>query len=100
MRFGIKGRRKTFISLNLVLRVTSNRDRVTMTIHHISVSYTFWYVLNWTSFLTLTAICVILAYWRWSNSRFVILINQIPGPKTVPIIGNILPFININRVGK
>nr|CAH0101008.1 unnamed protein product [Daphnia galeata] len=35
-------------------------------------------------------------YWVWSRSRFVRLINAIPGPKALPLLGNVLD-LNVNH---
>ncbi len=38
-------------------------------------------------------------YWRWSRSRFVRLVNVLPGPRTLPLIGNALEFIHLDKEG-
>lgn len=44
-------------------------------------------------------VSVILISWcYWCNSRYVRLVNAIPGPKGIPIIGNVLE-VNVNQVG-
>ncbi|XP_057368149.1 cytochrome P450 4c3-like [Daphnia carinata] len=46
---------------------------------------------EWSPRLFCTTIAVLLAvwYWSWSRSRFVRLINAIPGPKGLPFLGNL-----------
>jgi hypothetical protein len=50
--------------------------------------------LSW----TFTAIVILLAagyYWVWCRSRFVRLIDALPGPKPLPLLGNLLEVANI-----
>jgi hypothetical protein len=48
-----------------------------------------------------TALAGMLAgyYWVWSRSRFVRLIDALPGPKPLPLLGNILHFANFSLDG-
>jgi hypothetical protein len=43
----------------------------------------------------------LLAVWYllWSQSRFVRLINALPGPNALPLLGNALDLINLNQQG-
>lgn len=34
-------------------------------------------------------------YWRWTRSRFVRLIDVLPGRKGLPVLGNLLDFAHI-----
>jgi hypothetical protein len=38
-------------------------------------------------------------YWVWTRSRFVRLIDALPGPKPLPMLGNILHFANFSLDG-
>nr|CAH0107706.1 unnamed protein product [Daphnia galeata] len=47
--------------------------------------------IGWTPFITsILAGLLVAYYWIWSRSRFVRLINAVPGPDCLPILGNIL----------
>lgn len=39
-------------------------------------------------------------YWMWSRSRFVRLVDALPGPKPLPVLGNILHLANFSLDGK
>ncbi len=43
-------------------------------------------------------------YWVWSRTRFVRLIDALPGPKTLPLLGNILELVKYtsdsNKISK
>ena len=56
-------------------------------IQHLFFNYT------WSICIFVTLISF-FAYWRWRKSQYVQLIDKIPGPKTVPLLGNILHFTN------
>lgn len=43
-----------------------------------------------TSLWLLLAVIPVLYYWAWSRSHFVRLVNALPGPKYVPLLGNVL----------
>ena len=44
-----------------------------------------------TNRLWITLIATLLIYWfAWSRSRFVRLINRLPGPRGIPLLGNAL----------
>ncbi|EFX60571.1 hypothetical protein DAPPUDRAFT_276730, partial [Daphnia pulex] len=58
-----------------------------------------WSAAGWSPLsLTMTALVGLLAgyYWVWSRSRFVRLINALPGPKPLPLLGNILQLANFS----
>jgi cytochrome P450 family 4 len=38
----------------------------------------------------LLVVSLVFYYWTWSQSRVVRLINAIPGPKSLPLLGNLL----------
>lgn len=57
-----------------------------------------WIGFNWSTWAVLTS-AVLLVWILWRNSRYVRLIDAIPGPKGIPIIGNILQ-VNVDQVGK
>lgn len=57
-----------------------------------------WIGFNWPTW-TLVALCVIAYYWTWCNSRFARLIDAIPGPRGLPVLGSILD-LNVDQVGK
>nr|CAH0098902.1 unnamed protein product [Daphnia galeata] len=50
-----------------------------------------------TIFILIFAFLLAVWYLLWSQSRFVRLINALPGPKTLPILGNALDLINLNQ---
>jgi hypothetical protein len=45
-----------------------------------------WFPPMW----LLLVVSLVFYYWTWSQSRVVRLINAIPGPKSLPLLGNIL----------
>lgn len=47
---------------------------------------------------SLFALMIVVYYVVWSQSRFVRLINAIPGPDAMPILGNILE-LNVTHDG-
>lgn len=53
---------------------------------------------NWTTWFVLTSLAVI-GWICWRNSRYVRLINAVPGPKGIPILGNLLE-LNVGQVGR
>ena len=53
-----------------------------------------WIGFNWTTWSVL-AVLSLVVYWRWCKSRYVQYIDEIPGPKPVPILGNVLHFTNL-----
>ena len=53
---------------------------------------------NWTTWFVLTSI-LIIGWVCWRNSRYVRLINTVPGPEGLPILGNLLE-LNVGQVGK
>lgn len=62
--------------------------------------YSQWISLigfNWTTWFVLAS-CAVLAWICWRNSRYVRLINAVPGPKGIPILGNLLE-LNVGQVG-
>lgn len=62
------------------------------------LAYLQWIGFNWTTWLVLAASG--LAYYAlWRNSRFVRLIDAIPGPRGLPVLGSILD-LNVDQVGK
>ncbi len=42
---------------------------------------------------------ILVSYWRWSRSPFVRSINALPGPKTLPFLGNFVD-LNVDHGGK
>ena len=55
--------------------------------------------IRWTPIIgSLLAFLLAVYYWVWSRSRFVRLINAIPGPKALPLLGNVLD-LNVNHDG-
>ncbi|XP_046637346.1 cytochrome P450 4c3-like [Daphnia pulicaria] len=55
-----------------------------------------WWSAGWSPFsLAMTALAGLLGgyYWVWSRTRFVRLIDALPGPKTLPLLGNILELV-------
>lgn len=49
---------------------------------------------------TLVIIISCILYLKDKNSRFVTLVNRIPGPKTVLFLGNFLPVLMVPKHGK
>lgn len=47
-----------------------------------------------------TLLISFVLYLREKNSRFITLINKIPGPKPVMFFGNLLPFYKIKKEGE
>ncbi|EFX88345.1 hypothetical protein DAPPUDRAFT_311474 [Daphnia pulex] len=60
----------------------------------LDISWSAW-KWNPSSLLAMTALVGLLAgyYCVWSRSRFVRLIDALPGPKTLPLLGNILDLL-------
>jgi cytochrome P450 family 4 len=61
-----------------------------------------WSATGWSPFsLVMTALAGMLStyYWVWSRSRFVRLINALPGPKPLPMLGNIIYLANFSLDG-
>ncbi|XP_046450540.1 cytochrome P450 4C1-like [Daphnia pulex] len=59
----------------------------------LDISWSGW---KWSpSLLAMTTLAGLLAgyYWVWSRSRFVRLIDALPGPKTFPLLGNVLDLL-------
>ena len=55
--------------------------------------------VGWIPFIaSLLSGLVAVYYWVWSQSRFVRLVNAIPGPNALPILGNILE-LNVDHDG-
>ena len=54
--------------------------------------------LAWVVWTVITS-ALLIGWYFWCNSRYVRLVNTIPGPKGIPIIGNVLA-VNVNQVGK
>lgn len=54
----------------------------------------------WSNCLPLARIIpqLVLLYWKWTRSRFVRLINALPGPKAWPLLGNFLD-LNVDHDG-
>ncbi|KZS02528.1 Uncharacterized protein APZ42_000401, partial [Daphnia magna] len=48
--------------------------------------------IEWSPLYFWSALTILLTtwYWTWNRSRFVRLINAIPGPKHLPLLGNLL----------
>lgn len=48
--------------------------------------------IEWSPLYFWSALIILLTtwYWTWTQSRFVRLINAIPGPKHLPLLGNLL----------
>jgi cytochrome P450 family 4 len=66
-----------------------------------------WWSAGWSPFsLAMTALAGLLGgyYWVWSRTRFVRLIDALPGPKTLPLLGNILELVKYtsdsNKISK
>ncbi|XP_046636786.1 cytochrome P450 4c3-like [Daphnia pulicaria] len=58
-----------------------------------------WSAAGWSPLsLIMTALAGLLAgyYWVWTRSRFVRLIDALPGPKPLPLLGNLLHFANFS----
>ena len=60
--------------------------------------YLQWIGFNWSTWLVLAAAGLVY-YALWCNSRFVRLIDAIPGPRGLPVLGSILD-LNVDQVGK
>lgn len=60
--------------------------------------YLKWIGFNAPTWAVLVVI-LLLCWVCWRNTRFVKLIDAIPGPKGIPILGNILQ-VNVDQVGK
>jgi cytochrome P450 family 4 len=55
--------------------------------------------IGWISFIaSFLSGLVVVYYWVWSKSRFVRLVNAIPGPNALPLLGNILE-LNVDHDG-
>ena len=53
-----------------------------------------------TSTLWVLVLTSVLVYWiRWRNSRFVRLVDSVPGPRGLPLLGNALQ-LNVDQVGQ
>jgi hypothetical protein len=62
-----------------------------------------WFASGWSPFsLAMTALAGLMPgyYWvMWTRSRFVRLIDALPGPKPLPLLGNILQLPNFSLYG-
>ncbi|KAI9559852.1 hypothetical protein GHT06_013859 [Daphnia sinensis] len=55
-----------------------------------NMNYLPWIGWNPPFLGSLLAFLVTISYWLWSRSRFVRLVNALPGPKALPLLGNVL----------
>lgn len=62
-----------------------------------SVNYFSWIGWNTGTWLVLAALLFIY-YVLWSRSRFVRLVNALPGPPALPVLGNFLD-LNVDHDG-
>lgn len=60
----------------------------------LSISWIGWSTLAWFSLASL----IVIYYWIWSRSRFVRLVNALPGPSFFPVLGNFLD-LNVDHDG-
>ncbi len=54
--------------------------------------------VGWSAYLWPILTIVLIYYLNWRRSRFVRLIESIPGPSTFPLLGNLLD-VNVTRDG-
>lgn len=57
-----------------------------------------WIGFNWFTWWLIVAVSVV-GWLCWRNSRYVRLIDAIPGPKGIPVLGNLLQ-VYVDQVGK
>ncbi len=70
--------------------------------HRLKMLSISWSAAGWSPLsLIMTALAGLLAgyYWVWTRSRFVRLIDALPGPKPLPLLGNLLHFANFSLDG-
>ncbi len=55
--------------------------------------------IGWGPFIwSVLASLLVLYYWTWSRSRYVRLVDAIPGPSYLPVLGNFLD-LNVDHDG-
>lgn len=53
-----------------------------------------------TCWIILLGLPIFIFYWRWSRSRFVRLINALPGASTTSLLGNFADLKHLDHTGK
>ena len=55
--------------------------------------------LNLSTWLCLLILFLSIYYFTWSRSRMARLVNELPGPAYLPLIGNVFDFLKIDYTG-